>query len=566
MGDQTILQEDFSGGISGGRRAPPNTVYDAVNALISDEGQLYRRGGDVYYSSADTTPAFVNVGAYFMPAVRATRVFGWNDFTASPLSLTLAPVFLGLGAAPDRRPVQIGNFLVWPNDTSASYALYGGTLSTASYSAGTATFTAGSKTVTGAGTAWVANVTPGMIIAPGATSRQGVVTNVGNDTTLTLMDPWPTTTFTAAAYNASIVSSTSFATIDRGVGTHVAAAGSGAPRLVFMTSNRAYLSDVNDPTTLSANVNQFLEFPAGSLILGGEGYGDSCFIFTDSGVWRADNLSLDAIDDLGNVQWQQERINGALILWGENGIASWRGATIVPGTDDVHLMAADGTTESLSGDPSNGKIRKQYRSYVKAGYLPGTAAVWNGHYVLPIYQKSGNTGTPIDTLICRLDRGAVWTRWAGHAAGTGFAVLPGQPSKLLAATGARISDTSGCFSLTGGTTRDADLTTPTFTVDSNDFDLGPGIRPNTVEKVRYVYETAGGTPTFTFASAVGAEGASYTNGTLKRGGGASDGTDYTAVRINRKAERMRFRFRTSSQLTSLILRRLELTVRPAGQS
>jgi hypothetical protein len=29
---------------------------------------------------------------------------------------------------------------------------------------------------------------------------------------------------------------------------------------------------------------------------------------------------------------------------------------------------------------------------------------------------------------------------------------------------------------------------------------------------------------------------------------------------------MRFRFRTSSQLTSLILRRLELTVRPAGQS
>jgi hypothetical protein len=423
MGDQTILQEDFSGGISGGRRAPPNTVYDAVNALISDEGQLYRRGGDVYYSSADTTPAFVNVGAYFMPAVRATRVFGWNDFTASPLSLTLAPVFLGLGAAPDRRPVQIGNFLVWPNDTSASYALYGGTLSTASYSAGTATFTAGSKTVTGAGTAWVANVTARHDHrAREPRVRQGVVTNVGNDTTLTLMDPWPTTTFTAAAYNASIVSSTSFATIDRGVGTHVAAAGSGAPRLVFMTSNRAYLSDVNDPTTLSANVNQFLEFPAGSLILGGEGYGDSCFIFTDSGVWRADNLSLDAVDDFGNVQWQQDpRINGALILWGDarDRVLAARDARLPAPTTYYLIAAGRSTTDSLTGGPLPTGRRHPASSTAptsRPATSPAPPRSWNAPLRPADRTRSAGTpASPIDALVCRLDRGAAWTRWAGHA-------------------------------------------------------------------------------------------------------------------------------------------------------
>jgi hypothetical protein len=102
--------------------------------------------------------------------------------------------------------------------------------------------------------------------------------------------------------------------------------------------------------------------------------------------------------------------------------------------------------------------------------------------------------------------------------------------------------------------------------ESNDDDLGPGIRANTAEKVRYVYETSGGTPTFAVSSAIGPESAAFTAATLKRGGGASDGTDYSAWRVGRKAERIRFKFTTSSQVTSLILRRREVTIRRASQS
>jgi hypothetical protein len=557
-----MLQDNFGGGIYRGRRAPASAVYDAINALIDGEGQLYRRGNDAYYSSSDAGLTLISAGAYYMPIPQAVRVFAWRTI-ARVLDGALAPTSVTLPVSADRRPAQVGNFLVWPINTgSGQYTLYGGSLKSNNYSTGTATFTNGSKAVTGAGTAWLANVDVGMVIAPDASGRSAVVKAVVNDTSITLADPWPDVTATGVAYTATPSRAVVWNTLSRGVGTRVTAAGSGTPRLVFVTGNRAYLSDVADPTSLGLNTNTYLELPAGAVITGAEGYGDSCFFFTDTGVWRADNLSLDAVDDIGNQQWTQQRINGALRLWGENGIASWGHRLVVPAADDVFLMAPDGSVEGVSGDARNAKIRSIYRSYVASGYTPGTAAVWNGHYVLPVFSGS----SWIDTLICRLDRGAVWTRWSGHAAGTGFAVMPGAPAKLLCATGQRVADATGCFSSPASSAQDADGTTPAFTVVSNDIDLGPGIRPDTAEKVRYVYETAGGTPTITVSHAVGAEGASYTAATLKRGGGVSDGTDYSAWRVGRKAERIRFRFTTSSAVTSLILRRMEVTIRQAGQT
>jgi hypothetical protein len=226
----------------------------------------------------------------------------------------------------------------------------------------------------------------------------------------------------------------------------------------------------------------------------------------------------------------------------------------------VYLISPDTGIAVLSKN-----IRPLYRSYVAAGYLTGAAVVHRAHYFLPILAADGLT--IVDTLICRLDRAASWTRWAGYAAGRAYTQMASASSapRLLGASGRRVLNLTGSMEATGAT-QDADLTTPTFTVISNDDDLGPGIRANTAEKVRYVYETAGGTPTFTVSSAIGPESAAFTAATAKRGAGASDGTDYSAWHVGRKAERIRFKFTTSSQVTSLILRRREVTIRRASQS
>jgi hypothetical protein len=69
------------------------------------------------------------------------------------------------------------------------------------------------------------------------------------------------------------------------------------------------------------------------------------------------------------------------------------------------------------------------------------------------------------------------------------------------------------------------------------------------------------------SSAIGPETAPFAAAILKRGGGASNGTNYSAWRVGRKAERIRVRFNcTSSTVTSLILRRREVTIRRAAQT
>jgi hypothetical protein len=71
---------------------------------------------------------------------------------------------------------------------------------------------------------------------------------------------------------------------------------------------------------------------------------------------------------------------------------------------------------------------------VKAGYQPGLATVHRGHYFLPIV----NGSTWVDTLVCRLDlERSPWTRWAGHAAGTAYAVRVGATTRSPKLFGAR---------------------------------------------------------------------------------------------------------------------------------
>lgn len=572
-----LLQEDWSGGIYRGRKSPPNGVYEALNALVDDEGNLFRRNGSSFKSNTDVAQNLAGLfDGYLGPGLRtlawtadANQVYYLDSDDATPG--TISP---GVRVDPFARGAVVAGTLFLPcsvhGDGVFSWAGARKALADPTFPA--VNVTNGSAVMTASGTSWTTKYEPGTIVVflVSLGSPDGdawfTVASVDSNTQITLSAPWPYSTSSGVATPLLQNYGAATAPLLGGlpfIPQYLAAAGA-IPRLWAAARNRAYYSEPGNPHTQLAN--NFIDLPAPSQIIGADSIQDIVILFATDGVWTIANTDLDPVDDAGNVQWQQRRASRDVILWGDPGIAAWAGNLVVPAVDDVFLFAPSGEARQISGNRyrSDGGIRPIYRSYVAAGYQPGTASVHRGHYFLPIV----NGTTWVDTLVCRLDRGFAWTRWAGHAASTAFRQRIGSSTrspKLLGIAAKRITDLTACLNISGAA-QDADGSTPTFTVDSNDDDLGPGIRPNTAEKVRYVYETTGGTPTFSVLSAIGPEGSSYAAATLKRGGGASDGTDYSAWHVGRKAERIRFRFTTTSQVTSLILRRREVTIRQAGQT
>jgi hypothetical protein len=567
MGNSTFGQETWGAGIFRGRNAPEGSVYDAINALVADDGDLFKRGVTALYSASDSAAAQARLHPLYLPAVDATRILtsrvGGASAGIQALNGSLSPVtLLASGPLGWSRPAMFEDIAVFAEGPAGVMRMYGGSLKTANYLTGTVTVTKGSKTVTGAGTSWLANADAGMIFS--SALGVSVVDSVNSDTSITLTREWEDATAAGASYvlrptlqyNTSSIRSS-------GATRAYVAAGSGL--LLFAVGSRVHFLD----TLLSVDPNEFHELPSNVNVIGMESRGTSAWVFTTRGVWEIGNLYLDAVDDAGNLQRPVEQINKDVVLLDDYGIAAWDSSVVVPAIDDVYLASPGFELRVLSEG-----IRPLWRSYVKAGYALGFAAVHRGHYIVSVM----NGTTVVDTLVCRLDRpfqtpsGRIvypWTRWAGHAGGPAYAELVEETSrspKLLGLSGLRVTNLTGCMDATSASGQDADSTTPVFTVDSNDYDLGPGIRPNTAEKVRYVYETTGGTPTVDVSWARGAEGASFTAATLKRGGGSSDGLDYSAWYVGKKAERIRFRFQCSSQVTSLILRRLEVTVRQAAQN
>jgi hypothetical protein len=520
-----FAQDDWGGGIFRGRRAPPGTVYDAVNALVDDEGQVFKRTGSAYKSDdASNGETFDMLADVYVAAGRRTLFSGeaaghlWalgnDDHT---------PRLLGGGVRKFSRPVALNGFVFFPGATgeaAGTVRFYAGSLATVGYSTGTVTVTNGSTTVTGAGTAWLANADAGMILGSGTTTA--AVKSVDSDTQITLLSPWPGATAAGAGYALSIESLVNF---PAGIGTYAIETkdiylASVGQRLLYAGRQRVYESNPGDPFTFDPNSYQ--EIPSDAYIIGADSLSDTGLIFTTSGIWAIENLALDIVDDAGNVQQQVQNVTKDVILWDNAGIAAWEGALVVPAIDDVYIVGLDGPAGIVSQS-----IRPLYRSYVKAGYQPGLATVHRGHLFLPIV--NGSTSSTRSSAVSTSRR--PWTRWAGHAAGTAYASVwaPRHAPRSSSAQRPRVTDLTGCMDVTSATTQDADSTTPTFRVDENDIDTGPGIRPNTTEKVRYVYETTGGTPTISVSYATGPEGSSYSAATPKRGGGASTGVGLLGV-------------------------------------
>jgi hypothetical protein len=250
-----FAQDDWGGGIFRGRRAPPGTVYDAVNALVDDEGQVFKRTGSAYKSD-DTSngETFDMLADVYVAAGRRTLFSGetaghlWalgnDDHT---------PRLLGGGVRKFSRPVALNGFVFFPGATgeaAGTVRFYAGSLATVGYSTGTVTVTNGSTTVTGAGTAWLANADAGMILGSGTTTA--AVKSVDSDTQITLLSPWPGATAAGAGYALSIEWLVNF---PAGIGTYAIETkdiylASVGQRLLYAGRQRVYESNPGRPVHL----------------------------------------------------------------------------------------------------------------------------------------------------------------------------------------------------------------------------------------------------------------------------------------------------------------------------
>jgi hypothetical protein len=192
------------------------------------------------------------------------------------------------------------------------------------------------------------------------------------------------------------------------VGSYYAVAGN---RLFVAEGDTISFSDIGTggvgTTTFAAT--DYHQVPEGVRVIGLEGLRNALVAFTTGGVWVYSNIGVDLTDAAGNVQHRVDRYSRDLILWGDAGIAGWEGGLVVPALDDVWLMALGVASEAPSpfvriSEP----ITALYRSYVNAGYRPGQACVYRGHYFLPIL----NGETVVDMLVCRIDRQGTSPGWA----------------------------------------------------------------------------------------------------------------------------------------------------------
>lgn len=481
--------DDFSGGMYRGKRAPANAAFDLQNLLINDEGLPVKRGGDAYKSNADAEQldmlADVFVGAGQRTVFSSEQgghlwVLGADDET--PVQVGSCVRSLGRPAA----STGLVFFPASPNDTFPA-RIYGGSRLGTGYATGTVTVTKDSQTVTGSGTSWLANADAGMIF--GSSPTYGVVQSVDSDTQITLARPWTGPNASGQAYVLNVVLALDPAPlqaygVDSSEDVFLTTAGI-SQRLVVAVRQRAYISGRNDPLTFDAA--DYLELASGGWVLGADAIGSNAVVFTTGGITVISNLDFDDVDAFGNIQWGEDKISREFVLWGDSGIASYSGSLIVPGVDDVCLFSGSklDTITGGRGSQYDGGIRNLYRSYVSQGLIPGMATVHRAHYLLPIFDGSN----VVDVLVCRLDHGFAWTRWAGHAAGVAFARRIGSTTRqpaLLGVAGERVTDLTGAFSPDGSNVSDADGTVPQAQVVTRD--LPTGQQPGFVTKIRARYE------------------------------------------------------------------------------
>lgn len=556
-----LAQEDFSAGMvtaSAPHLIPANGAREITNGLLDEDGSIYRRGGSSYVSN---TP---------FELVSGGLTWIWHGhLVAGARTVFATDGSFGVLAADGATPIDLNG----PGLTRAAHAavvngmlfipggyVYGGSLKSAPYSTGTIAVTQGSKTMTGTGTAWLANVDAGMLMAsgPDAAARYYVVQSVDSDTQITLADPWEYLDEPAGTYTLKPLGPTAgmlyrtadfYATV--------------AERLVTIEGARIYFSNGRDENGI-LKPHVFSEFdyhelPEGSLGLGAEEVRDLFVVFATDGVWTISNMAFDLTDAAGNVQQQMQRTSQNVVLAAPAALASYGGALVVPARDGVYLVDGVSAPVALSD-----AISHTYTAFVDVDAIRG-GVVYKGHYLLSV-----STGW---LLACRIDRPVrirgrtafPWSQIIGHAGAVSFAVTADASPRLLGAGGndGRVLGLEGMFLPTESNKNEADGTTHSFAVTTRDYPTGRG-NINTVRRARVRYELVdAGTDNPGIAASYSPGTSSFT--ALAGEAAEDDGTGKHTWHLQADARYFRLRLESTDPAARLTIRSVEIAVRPSGK-
>ena len=327
--------------------------------------------------------------------------------------------------------------------------------------------------------------------------------------------------------------------------------------------------------------------PEGVQITGLQALRNAVAVFTTGGIWIISNLGYDLTDADGNIQQRVDKYSSDLVLWGDAGIAAYEGGLVMPAADGVWLLSLGVESEARVpfariSDP----IQRLYREYVTAGYTPGQACVFNGHYFLPVLSGL----TPVDLLVCRLDSPArPWSHFEGFgaelAAMTVRTSVSGPRAPQLiggSAKAGRVLDLD-YFQTVTATGDDADGSPHPYSVQLRDYPTGP-LNKNTVMSLEMGYELAGDGAAITATWLSGKQGVGGTLWGEFNWGGANWNVDPVTAPLSGQApenpfglevykwrvgERERFarvRLDCTAAASYLTLRYLILRIRSSGRN
>lgn len=492
------VQQDFAAGMFQAiarHEIPDNGAWDIVDALLDDDASVYERGGNEYIgiNAFGEEPLQFIWDGYLTPGRRtliaSTAGYAVLDSDEEPIELG------GTGLSRPKRAVELAGLLFIGGGD-----VYGGSLLGADYTTGTIAVTDTSKTVTGTGTAFMANVDAGMLLQIAGTGRIYPVAAVVSDTELTLRDPISGITSSGLGFTAKRIAHVADPYKESDL-YFVA-----ANRLFVLSGNRIDFSERNAPGDYTNPVPtaNFHEIPLGATLLGGAGIRDDALLFASNGLWQLTGLPFDIVDAEGNAQHRLEHVSEDLVLLNHEGIASWAGRLIVPCTDAIWML--DGVSSPVRISDS---IAARWRKRVSEGCRAGSPAVIRSHLFLPVLNTQGNVE---DMLVCRLDRAVdtrlgqirPFTRIRGFASDTpALAVRPGDaefsrnPILLQAGNDGRVCTGNSMFGQSSDSATDADGTYPELEIVTRDVPVKDGFGTGTVRRLTARYELAG-TPEGTF--------------------------------------------------------------------
>lgn len=466
---------------------PSNGLYDCVDGLLDDDGQIYQRGGMGLLGTLPTpVPATWVWDGTLGPGDRTLVATAAKFYVAAAADASLVDLG-GPGLTVPTQAVEVSGLLF----IGGGY-VYGGSRKAANFSTGTVGVTNGSTAVTGSG--FTANVDAGMLLDTGD-GRVYRVAQVVSNTALTLAEAYGGSTDAATAYTLrriKDVSASSYADA-----SHYAVVGD---RLFALEGNVLRFSEGRNPTTYALQPHSFLAENQHTLPVGAQGRGlaairDRLLIFTTGGMYLLTNTAARITDGSGNEQQRLELAAPSLVLNSAAGLSSWNGVVVAPAQDGVFLVDGFGPPTLLSRS-----VAPLWQQYVRGGYVAGGAEVFNNHLFLPVVSS---TAVPHDVLVCRLDRvvrtrlGDVfpWTRLGGYPARNVAWAIRHASNKLLGAySGAGAGSVTDCSTLfqAGADVLGADPggASPLLDVISRRFVTGAGVA-SFVQRVALMYSLAG---------------------------------------------------------------------------